>query len=67
MPVRDTGRIWFFLLKLRCLVCIGNWWRHTETEVEIIVDPLFVHFNLACLIFGGINEPARRIGQLADS
>jgi hypothetical protein len=54
MPeLSNTETVLIFLLKFRIFIGIGNWWRQTETEAEVIVDPIFVHFNFAYFIFGG--------------
>jgi len=38
---------------LKMFFLIISRWREADTEAEVIVDPIFVHLNLAYFIFGG--------------
>ena len=38
-----------------CFRFRNNLWRESETELEVIVDPIFVHLNLDYVVIGGNN------------
>ena len=48
--------IWIYLLRFRIFLSVGGWWRSTETIAQVVVDPVWVHFNFAFFLFGGNNN-----------
>ena len=50
------ARIWIYLLRFRIFLSVGGWWRSTETIAQVVVDPVWVHFNFAFFLFGGNNN-----------